>query len=253
MVSGVRRVSVKESVAEQILDLIHGQRYTIGQRLPTESQLMAITGGGRSSIREALHGLAVLGILEIRQGSGTYVRSLAPRPFGDDGKLIADALSMGITEDLLEARAIVEVRIASLASQRAGVEDFEDMERLLATAREGLAARRPVFEVGAEFHLSVARAAHNVVLERFVTSYQPLLAERGARLGRLPGYSEWEVADHSAIFEAIRRRDVRKAAQRMRTHLEGMTVHYEHLSAYRPRLGRQLRPQRAERKTLEDR
>src|SRR5579875_1055386 len=136
--TGVRRQRVKESVAEQILTMIREEGYAVNQRLPTESQLMARTGGGRSSVREALHGLAVLGIVEIRQGDGTYVRSLTPRRGSDAPDPLADALTMGTTEDLLEARAIVEVRTASLAAQRALEEDLREMEDLLEAARLGL-------------------------------------------------------------------------------------------------------------------
>lgn len=230
---GTRRVLLKQSVAERILTLVREQ-YEINQKLPSESQLMTMTGSGRSSVREALHGLAVLGIVEIRQGKGTYVRSLIPRTLGGGSDGIADALTMGITEDLLEARMIVEVRMASLAAHRSTAEDLERMRVLLETTRADLARKLPVFQLGAEFHMEVSRAAHNAVLEGFVTSYLAMLTERGTTLGLLPGYNEWELSEHSGIFEAIQSRNARLAAQRMRTHLEGMTIHYEHLSAYRP-------------------
>jgi len=231
-----RRLRVTESVAEQILSMIREECYVVNQRLPTESQLMARTGSGRSSVREALHGLAVLGMVEIRQGDGTYIRSLTPRTVGVTADSLAEALAMGTTEDLLEARSIVEVRTASLAAQRALEEDLEDMRTLLEAARTGFARKESVFRYGAEFHLSVARASHNTVLEGFVASIVGLLTERGPSLSRLPGYREWEMAEHTRIYEAISDHDARLAAQRMREHLEAMTIHYEHLSAYRPRL-----------------
>lgn len=240
-----RRQRVKESVAEQILAMIREKGYVVNQRLPTESQLMARTGGGRSSVREALHGLAVLGLVEIRQGDGTYVRSLTPRTVGDTADPIAEALAMGTTEDLLEARLIVEVRTASLAAQRALDEDLQEMRALLGSARDGLARRESIFRFGAEFHHSVARASHNVVLDGFVGSIVSLLIERGHGLSRLPGYSEWELSEHTRIYEAICAHDARLAVQRMREHLEAMTIHYEHLSAYRPRVLRRGTRRRA--------
>ena len=170
-----RRPGVKESVAEQILSIIQVEGYQVGQRLPTESQLMAVTGGGRSSVREALHGLAVLGVVEIRQGNGTFFRTLTPRTGHDGADQIAEALAMGITADLLEARAAVEVRTASLAAQRAVPEDLQDMERLLDLARDGLERRESIIIFGADFHVGIARAAHNTVLESFVVSIGSLL------------------------------------------------------------------------------
>jgi GntR family transcriptional regulator, transcriptional repressor for pyruvate dehydrogenase complex len=236
-----RRQRVTESVVEQILSMVREEGYSVNQRLPTESQLMARTGGGRSSVREALHGLAVLGMVEIRQGAGTYIRSLTPRTVGVTADLLAEALAMGTTEDLLEARSIVEVRMVSLAAQRALEEDLEDMRSLLEAARTGLARKESVFRYGAEFHLSVARASHNTVLEGFVASIADLLTDRGPSLSRLPGYTEWEIAEHTRIYEAISDHDARLAGQRMREHLEAMTVHYERLSTFRPRMAIGLR------------
>jgi GntR family transcriptional repressor for pyruvate dehydrogenase complex len=241
----MRRQRVKESVAEQILAMIREEGYAVNQRLPTEGQLMARTGGGRSSVREALHGLAVLGLVDIRQGDGTYVRSLTPRSVGDTLDPIAEALTMGTTEDLLEARLIVEVRTAALAAQRALDEDLQDMRVLLESAREGLARRESIFRFGAEFHHGVARASHNAVLDGFVGSIVSLLIERGDGLSRLPGYSDWEFAQHTSIYQAICAHDARLAAQRMRQHLEAMTIHYEHLSTYRPRVLRRSTRRRA--------
>ena len=239
-----QRQRVKESVAEQILAMIRDEGFAAGQRLPTESQLMARTGGGRSSVREALHGLAVLGIVHIRQGDGTYVRSLTPRFGGDAPDPLAEALVMGATEDLLEARLVVEVRTASLAAQRALEEDLQDMQALLDAARDGLTRRESIFHFGAQFHHSVARASHNAVLDGFVASIVGPLTDRGTALSRLPGYSEWELSEHMGIYEAIRAHDARLAGQRMREHLEAMAIHYEHLSAYRPRAPRPHRPPR---------
>jgi GntR family transcriptional repressor for pyruvate dehydrogenase complex len=198
---------------------------------------------GRSSVREALRGLAVLGMVEIRQGQGTFVKSATPGPGigAPSVEAIAQALSRGLTEELLEAREIIEVRMASLAAQRATLEDLGELQALVTRAREARNHGQPAFQLGAEFHLGIARAAHNDVLEGFVTSYLALLAERGAALERLPGYAEWEVEEHDAIRQAIVVRDARLAASRMRRHLRAMTIHFEHLAAARRPPGRPRR------------
>lgn len=228
-----RRVRLSEHVAEQIVDLIRAQGLRPGDVLPTEPDLMERMQVGRSSVREALRGLAVLGLVEIRQGQGTFVRS--PVPLMGPGvisvEMISAVLARGVTEELLEAREIIEVRMASLAAQRATTVDLAELERLVDGAREVKAAGRPAFLFSSEFHLGVARATHNDVLEGFVTSYIPLLAERGAVLERLPGYVEWEIREHDAIRQAIATHDARLAASRMRDHLKDMTIHYDHVAA----------------------
>lgn len=231
--SQTQRVRLSERAAREIIDLIEAQGLAPGDLLPTEPELMQLLGVGRSSVREALRGLAVLGLVEIRQGQGTFVRSPGPSTGPGAGGIdtISGALARGLTEELLEAREIIEGRIASLAARRATPDDLVELERLVTAARTAHAAGQRGFLLSADFHLGVARAAHNDVLEGFVASYVPLLAERATVLERLPGYVEWEIREHDAIRQAIAARDARLAAARMREHLRDMTIHYEHLSA----------------------
>jgi GntR family transcriptional repressor for pyruvate dehydrogenase complex len=229
----VRRVRLSEHVAEQIMALVHDEGLQAGDPLPTETELMERMGVVRSSVREALRGLAVLGVVEIRQGQGTFVRSAAPR-FGPDSVstgLVGTALARGVTAELLEAREIIEVRMASLAARRATSEDLADLASLLSQAREIGGRGQKAFQLSAEFHLGVARAAHNDVLEGFVASYVHLLAERGALLQHLPGYHDWELREHDGIYQAIADHDGRLAKTRMQDHLKGMKIHFGHLAA----------------------
>ena len=231
--SQTQRVRLSEHAAREIVDLIQTRALQPGDLLPTEPELMQLLGVGRSSVREALHGLAVLGLVEIRQGQGTFVRSPSPLTGPDAGGVdtISGALARGLTEELLEAREVIEVRIASMAARRATLEDLAELERLVEAARTAQATGQRGFLLSADFHLGVARAAHNDVLEGFVASYVSLLAERATVLERLPGYVEWEIREHDAIRQAIAAHDARLAAARMREHLRDMTIHYEHLSA----------------------
>lgn len=228
-----RRVRLSERVAQQIVQLIQEQGLKTGDLLPTEPELMERMGVGRSSVREALRGLAMMGLVEVRQGHGTSVRSSAP-PEGSATTamtLIMHVLARGVTEELLEAREIIEVRAASLAAQRATPADLAELERLVNAARGAKDARRSAFHSSSEFHLGVARAAHNDVLAGFVASYVPVMVERGAVLERLPGYVEWELQEHDRIRQAIADHNARLAAARMRDHLKDMVIHYEHVAA----------------------
>jgi len=228
-----QRTRLTEQVAAQIMELIRAQGMKQGDRLPTESELMGRMEVGRSSVREALRGLAVLGVVIIRQGQGTFVKSPTPRASAADTGIMAisAALARGLTEELLEAREIIEVRIAGLAARRATAEDLAELRRVVEDAQAAVAAGQSCALLSPQFHLCVARAAHNDVLEGFVASYLDLLGERGVALERLPGYVEWEVREHDLIRQAIAARDVRRAASLMRDHLKDMTIHFEHLAA----------------------
>ncbi|MGO8955780.1 MAG: FadR/GntR family transcriptional regulator, partial [Streptosporangiaceae bacterium] len=108
------RPKLTEVVAQQLLDVIRG--LPEGARVPSERELTAELGVGRSTLREALHGLELLGEIEIRHGQGVFVS----KPSSDKRGMAAltAAINQGVTHDLLEARKVIEVEVARLAGQR---------------------------------------------------------------------------------------------------------------------------------------
>src|SRR3954451_19952488 len=113
----VTRDALPDQIASRLIALISERQLKAGDRLPPERELAALMGVSRSSLREALRALAMLGVMEMRQGDGTYLTSLEPdalmRPVG-----LVLALSDGGLHELFEARKIVEPGLAALAAQR---------------------------------------------------------------------------------------------------------------------------------------
>ena len=151
--------------------------------MPSERELMASLGVGRSTIREALNGLAVLGVIEIRHGQGAFV--VHTDPATPPGALTA-SLAKGVTRDLLEARVAVELTIAELASRRRTPADIREIEAILEVHAALLERDEPAAEAAARFHLELAEAAHNEVLAGFIESVMGLLMERGPELELQP-------------------------------------------------------------------
>src|ERR1700761_5085702 len=112
--SRVSRSKLAETVAQQLLGQIREKELQPGTRMPSERELMGALGVGRSTIREALNGLAMLGVVDIRHGQGVFV--VNPDGATAMPRGIAAALSRGITRDLFEARRLVEVHVARLAA-----------------------------------------------------------------------------------------------------------------------------------------
>jgi len=223
----VPRNKLAETVARQLLQQIRDNSLQAGTRLPSERELMAGLGVGRSTIREAINGLAMLGVLETRHGQGVFVADPAagtPVP-----SAIAAALARGVTRDLFEARRLVEVHVARLAAERRTDTDLQDIAKALADHEQALADDEPAVEPSVRFHLEVAKAAHSEVLASFVSSFAAILTERGPVLEAVPGFREWEVAEHRAVFEPIRDGDADTAALRMRSHLDAVVPHHERI------------------------
>src|SRR3954468_11157609 len=113
----VTRDALPDQIAQRLIALITERSLKPGDRLPPQRELAATMGVSRSSLREALRALAMLGVAEMRQGDGTYLTSLQPdkllRPVG----LVLALSDSGLTE-LFEARKLVEPGLAKLAAQR---------------------------------------------------------------------------------------------------------------------------------------
>lgn len=217
------RKKLAETVAEQLLEAI--EDLPPGTRVPSERELTESLDVGRSTVREALKGLALLGVVEIRHGQGVFVAERPPAE-GEPHPLTS-ALARGVTRDLLEARRIIEVEIARLAAERRTDEDLASFEEVLAEHAAALErGDQPVHEAS-QFHVVLARVCHNDVLEGVFASFFPLMIDRGPLLySSVLEIGEWELREHTRIYEAIRDRDSALASARMLEHVMAMAEHY---------------------------
>ena len=220
----VSRSKLAETVAQQLLREIRDKELPPGTRIPSERELMASLGVGRSTIREAINGLAMLGVLEIRHGQGAFV---ADRAAGASApSAIETALSRGFTRDLFEARMLVEVEAARLAAARRTNTELADIEQTLLDHERAIANGTSGVESAVQFHVRIGEATHNDVLASFVHSLAEVMRQRGPTLEDAPGYREWEIKQHRSVYEPIRDANPELAAERMRMHLDAVLPHH---------------------------
>lgn len=212
------REVLPERIAARLLSLIAERQLRPGDRLPPERELAAAMQVSRPSLREALRALAMVNIVEIRQGSGTYISSLKPELLVEHLDLVF-ALDDSTFAELLEARQMLEPGIAAAAARRA---TEEDLARLHACIEEAAAAADdPAAFLAADLalHETITAAAHNQIIARLMASLGRLgMASRG-RTVALPGVRARSLQDHRALVEALARRDEEAAARIMREHL----------------------------------
>jgi len=225
------RQSLAQSVAQGLLEAIRDGRLAPGEKLPSEAELRAQLEVGRSTIREALNGLVLLGAIEVRHGQGTFVRDPASSGALDG---MSDALRGRVDVELLEAREATELAIAQHAAHRATLEDLEQLRALLDATEARIREERPVAEEASRFHLLLAQAAKNRILLRFIENIMGLLEERGEELTAIPGYPEWELAAHRRLLDAVAAGDGDEARREMASHLAAMrTIHLEGWESFR--------------------
>ncbi len=156
-----------EYARQQILEAIRKGLFAVGDRLPPERELAALLGVGRSSVREALSMLQIAGIVEVRHGSGVFVRSV-PGPQQAEANLdflIAEQDFLTLTQ----ARYVVERGIVALAVEEAHPEGLATMEAALADMDRARDEADILLFLGANisFHEGLARAGQNPILEAF--------------------------------------------------------------------------------------
>jgi GntR family transcriptional repressor for pyruvate dehydrogenase complex len=208
----VSRVSVTRQVVDALYESLRSGQYRPGDRLPSEPQLAASLGVGRSAVREAIRELLALGVVEIRPGTGTFVRGMrADLLLGPDS--FRAALDRTVALELLEVRMIFEPEAAALAALRASSQDLVRLRRDVEGLRTGLEQdRRPPEDLG--FHLDLVRAAHNSALLRISSAIIAFYEHDEA----MPSYRDFQ--EHMAVLAAIEGREPDEARHAMKAHLE---------------------------------
>src|SRR5438445_6392654 len=150
----VRKVRRYEQVADQIRRLISNGTLKTGDLLPPERELAVRLGVGRSSVRDAVRTLEVMGILEPRQGHGTVVRDLSA------DSLVVPLASVLVRKrelvaELLDVRRILEPALAARAAKNATVEEVMELEDILRRQAEKMKRGESTVEEDSEFHYTI--------------------------------------------------------------------------------------------------
>lgn len=205
MVQPIQRRSLVDTVVDRLQSEIASGAWPVGSRIPTEAELVAALGVSRPSVREGVRALAQLGLLETRQGDGTYVMASDPTEVA-----LRRALHDADPGEVFAVRRALDALAAVQAAENGDSEILALMEASLA-ARQDAADRGDgdaFVEHDVAFHLSVVKASGNALLggiyASFVTSLRNSITQR--RVGSM-ALAESPDDQHEALFQAIRAGD----------------------------------------------
>jgi len=215
-------------VASQLVDAIKGGNYEVGEKLPTEEELSEMTGVSRASVREALAALRLGGIIQTKIGKGTYVKQI---PTGDSiqDKIVDILVDHPKPLELQEARAAFEVGIVEIAARKFSETDERKLEKII--EKMDAAAREDNYELfldfHKQFHLGIAEATKNDVIEDTLRNLQGIMNDRMWRklekkhyLPDKRNYMLESLGIHRDIFLALRKKDTVLAGERIKKHFE---------------------------------
>ena len=214
----VRRNKVYEEVARQIERLIL-KKLKPGDKLPSERELAETLGVSRSSIRDAIRSLELMGMVEPRQGAGTIVREISSDSLANP---LVNVLKRKeeLVSELLDFRKMLEPPLAARAAARVSADEISEMEEILQRQQEKQSLGEAAVAEDAEFHYSIALASGNSVVLKVLDILMDLLRGTRERSLQVEGRPQRSLAGHRRILAALKRHDAEAAKAAMRRHIE---------------------------------
>ena len=220
-----RRLSLTQQCAESMKQHIARSALKPGARLPTEQEWVEMLGVSRLVVREALQMLAGIGLIDVQQGRGAFVRDTAQISVFDQLTFGLDLRELSYT-DVLEARAMLDLAVLELCMLRADERALADLEALLEQMDEAGKAGEPTHMIHRAFHHRMLRAAGNPLIERIGAMLMDTFWRMGDSIPELVFLSNEPVRDHQPqidshrlLIEGIRSRNLSQSRLLVARHL----------------------------------
>ena len=219
MTHHVRTDTLVDRVVHELRQKILDGEIRPGDFLPTRKELAAQFGVGLSTVHEAIQALTAVGMLKSRPGKGTWVREDTLDTLIHPA-VVESRLGELNAQKVYEARFVIEIALTELAASRATPEDIESMQSALETMEATMDDDEAFVDADLEFHLAVARAGRNELLEQFYHLSRRLLVEVIGEMVKLPRVKEDALRIQRDTAEAIAQGDPDRARQVAIEHME---------------------------------
>ncbi len=213
----IRKQRVHEEVARQIEQVIL-KKLSPGDKLPAERELAEMLGVSRSSIRDAMRRLEMVGLVEPRQGAGTVVREVSHEALVSPLTNVI-AHKRQLVGELLDFRKMLEPPMAARAAKHGSAEEVRHMDEILRRQDKRVRGGELAVEEDSEFHYAIALASGNSVVLKVMDVVMDLLRETRSRSLQSAGRPQKSLAGHRKILSAIKRHDGVAAEMAMLQHL----------------------------------
>ncbi|MCD8842458.1 FadR family transcriptional regulator [Staphylococcus arlettae] len=216
----ISNVKIYEQVADLLLEQIKTGEYEVGDKLPSIQKLAQNYGVSVASIREALNALRTIGVIEIKQGYGTFIKQKEPIFFEIGEKFN----SLTQVEELLELREIIERTTVGKAAIQRSATDLENMKKVLTDMGKAVSDGTSGEAADLQFHLSIAQAANNSLLVELMNNISGLMQDSMKETRKIFIYSKQKTMEklyeeHEAIYLAIEQQQEEQAIAAMEAHL----------------------------------
>ncbi len=209
-----------EEVVTRLREMIQRGELNLGDRLPPERDLAKLLGVSRPTLRAGIRSLTTVGILQSRQGAGTFVTKAEESPTLDSNPLRMMAALHGFTTDeMFEARLALEMSISAFAAERINSEQMTQMAEEVAGMYASLDEPEQYLVHDMRFHQIVAAASNNRILTSLMNMVAKILFESRSKTVHRALDLKDSAEQHREIYRAIRAHNPEEARQAMRNHL----------------------------------
>jgi GntR family transcriptional repressor for pyruvate dehydrogenase complex len=213
--------NLTDDVKQTLLDWIRQGKYPAGSQLPSVPELVARLDVSRTVVREALQALVGMRLVEMKPGLGCFVNSISPDLLVNSD-VMSSLLDMATLIEVASARRVIEGAVARMAAVTATADDFEELEAILLKIERLAKKNQPMYTVTPAFHVCVARATHNGVLEKVISSFNSLMTSAGSVIERDQIGYEYRIGEyesHKQLFDVLQTRDPDRAQVEMEAHV----------------------------------
>lgn len=217
---GGKTGSTAEEVVTRLREMIHSGELTSGDRLPPERDLAKLLGVSRPTLRAGIRSLSTVGILQSRQGAGTFVVEAEESPTLDAEALrLLSALHGFTSDEMFEARLALEMSIAGLAAERATSDQTARLAEEIAGMYSSLDLPEQYLVHDMRFHQTVAAASGNRILTALMNMVATILFDYRSKTVKRATDLKESAEQHHNIYRAIREHNIEAARAAMRVHL----------------------------------
>lgn len=216
-----RESTSRSELVGKMLAFFKERGYESGERLPSERALAERFGVGRNALREALSTLSALRVVESRPNSGIYLRRMSTDSSFETIVLLTEMgsePSMKEVKETLEVRWALEMRAVQLACERRTPADLDILASVIDATQAVLSNKGNISVQDTAFHMALARCTHNEVLVHLLSSFYRISESRRFALFVDPERGAISAMQHTKLYEAVKKRDMKKATVLMETH-----------------------------------
>jgi GntR family transcriptional repressor for pyruvate dehydrogenase complex len=217
-ITPIQRATLPQEIVKSIANLIRRGTWKAGDMIPSEKELALQFGVGRSTIREAVKSLAVLGVIESRAGEGSFLRQPSSEMLAG-GMMWGLLLSERNLEDLLEVRIHLEVECVGKAAEIRTDDVPDRLDEIIDHMSHRYQDHSRFMAWDNQFHVLIARSCGNVLFSTMAETIQDLVRVWYSATYDMPGTMDQTITEHKKIVDAIRRRDAEGARAAMKLHL----------------------------------